>query len=370
MTVQKNNDPYETILEKMKEYPTGIPMKDGKVSEAFEEYIKLLFTPEEAEIAQHLEIMPLPVNEIAKRAGKDEAETKEILDRMTNTGAIHDIFGYSFFLVMPHLLNTGFKYSNAFNKLGRKGADLFQRFFVEEKFYKRYESSDAGTPQTRVIPIDKSIKHNNEIVNAEEVHRIIDECTKPIVITDCPCRGRTDLLGTRECKEKYPVEESCFQLGFFGEYFLRRGEGRELSVEEAHQLVEKNAELGLIFTTDNSKDPNHQVLCCCCGCCCSLLRGMTRFEDKNENCTSKANYISTADRDLCEGCGVCIERCVFDAIQLDNEKASVAPDKCFGCGVCTVTCPTEAIRLVRHERSHIYENPMELGAKIYMENRE
>ncbi len=370
MTVQKNNDPYETILEKMKEYPTGIPMKDGKVSEAFEEYIKLLFTPEEAEIAQHLEIMPLPVNEIAKRVGKDEAETKEILDRMTNTGAIHDIFGYSFFLVMPHLLNTGFKYSNAFNKLGRKGADLFQRFFVEEKFYKRYESSDAGTPQTRVIPIDKSIKHNNEIVNAEEVKRIIDECTKPIVITDCPCRGRTDLLGTRECKEKYPVEESCFQLGFFGEYFLRRGEGRELSVEEAHQLVEKNARLGLIFTTDNSKDPNHQVLCCCCGCCCSLLRGMTRFEDKNENCTSKANYISTVDRDLCEGCGVCIERCVFNAIQMDNEKALVAPDKCFGCGVCAVTCPTEAIRLTRYERSHIYDNPMELGAKIYMENRE
>ena len=30
---------------------------------------------------------------------------------------------------------------------------------------------------------------------------------------------------------------------------------------------------------------------------------------------------------------------------------------------------TEAIRLRRIERSHIYENPMELSAKIYMENR-
>jgi len=37
MTVQKNNDPYGTILEKMKEHPIGIPMKDGKISEAFKE---------------------------------------------------------------------------------------------------------------------------------------------------------------------------------------------------------------------------------------------------------------------------------------------------------------------------------------------
>jgi len=370
MAAQKNNDAYEIIFEKMKEYPTGIPMKDGEVSEAFRKYIKLLFTPEEAEIARHLEIMPLPVSEIAKRIEKNETQTKEILDDLVNKGTIHDIFGYSFFLVMPHLLNTGFKHSKAFEKLGKKGAELFQQFFIEEKFYKRYESSDAGTPQTRIVPIAKSIKHNNEIINTEEIHHIIDNCMEPIVVTDCPCRGRAEILETRECKEKYPIKDSCFQLGFFGEYFLRRGEGRRLSREEAHRLVDKHAKLGLIFTTDNSKDPKHQVLCCCCGCCCSLLKGMTRFEDKNENCTSKANYISTVDRGLCEGCGVCIDRCVFDAIKMDNEKASVNSDRCYGCGVCAVTCPTEAIRLTRYERSHIYDNPMELGAKIYMENRD
>lgn len=369
MTEQGKKDPYRIIIEKMKEYPPGVPMREGKVSPAFEEYIKLLFTPEEAEIARHLEIRPLPAGEIARRAGKTETETKEILDRITESGAIHDIFGYSFFLVMPHLLNTGFKSSKALKKLGQKGAALFQEFFIKDKFYLRYESSDAGTPQTRIIPIDKSIKHNNEIVNAEEVHRIIDECMKPIVITDCPCRGRTELLGTRECQGKYPIEESCFQLGFFGEYFLRLGEGRELSVEEAHQLVDKNARLGLIFTTDNSRDPNHQILCCCCGCCCSLLKGITRFEEKNENCTARANYLAAVDQDLCQGCGLCLERCVFEAVQMDNEKAFVSPDKCFGCGVCAVTCPTEAIGLTRHERSPIYDNPMELMARIYTENR-
>ena len=70
MTDKSNHNPYEIIIEKMKEYPAGIPMRDGKVSPAFEEYIKLLFTPEEAEIAQHLEIRPLPVEVIAQRIGK------------------------------------------------------------------------------------------------------------------------------------------------------------------------------------------------------------------------------------------------------------------------------------------------------------
>ncbi|TFG11370.1 MAG: hypothetical protein EU535_07295 [Promethearchaeota archaeon] len=38
---------------------------------------------------------------------------------------------------------------------------------------------------------------------------------------------------------------------------------------------------------------------------------------------------------------------------------------CWGCGVCAVTCPTGAIKLHRLERSHIYENGMELMDTIY-----
>ena len=44
----KELNPYNIILETMSQYPTGIPMRDGKVSPAFREYIELLFTPEEA----------------------------------------------------------------------------------------------------------------------------------------------------------------------------------------------------------------------------------------------------------------------------------------------------------------------------------
>jgi ferredoxin len=365
-----NLSPYDLIINKMKDgYPNSIPMVDGKVSDAFREYIRLMFTPEEAEIAQHLETKPLSAITISKRLGIDRKETKRILDEMVEKGIIQDIGGYSFFLTVVHLLNIGFKYSKAYQRLGKKGAELYQRFFIEDKFYKRYESSDAGTPLTRVIPIEKSIAYSSEILNAEEIHGILENCQKPIVVTDCPCRNRMEELGMRECKDKYPIHESCLQLGAFGNYFLQRGEGRELTLEEAHAVVENYAKLGLVFTTENSKMPNHQVICCCCACCCSLLRGMTRFKDKNENCVSKSNYISIVDPTLCKGCKLCTGRCPFNAIMMKNDKSSVDPKKCYGCGVCAVTCPTGAIKIHREERSTIPENILELMDKIHRENR-
>lgn len=362
---------YEVIIEKMREYPNDIPLdEDGKVSNAFREYIKLFFTPEEAEIAQHLEIRPLSIREIGKRIGKDRRETKRIMQDFAERGIIQDTGGYSYFLTVAHLFNIGFKYSKSLERLGKEGAELYQQFFIKEKFYKRYESSDKGTPLTRIIPVETAIDHQSLITNVEEIHGVLENCTPPIVATDCPCRNRTETLGIRECKDKYPIQESCLQLGPFGKYFLDRGEGRELTLEEAHQLVDKIAKLGLIFTTENVVQPTHQIICCCCECCCSLLRGMTRFEDKNENCTAKSNYISKVDQNLCKGCGLCERRCVFNAIEILEKKAHINPEKCYGCGVCAVTCPTEAIKLQREERTTILANFKELTETIYNENRD
>ena len=230
MTVGAKKDPYEVIIDKMEKYPNNIPRNAaGNVSEAFIEFIKLLYTPEEAEIAQYLEVRPMPARKVAKLGGISKEEATKRLDDMVNQGILHDIGGYSHFVAIAHLFNNGWKLVNhpIKERLGIRGAELFQKFFIEEGFYKRYESGDDGTALTRVVPVGATIQHEQITKSQEEMHALIDECILPIMATDCPCRSRTDMLGIRECKDKYPIEESCFQVGEFGKFFKRRGEGRD-----------------------------------------------------------------------------------------------------------------------------------------------
>ena len=374
-TVEDKNDPYEKIIETMKkEYVNSIPLVDGDVSESFREFIKMLFTPEEAEVAQYLTTRPQGAGKIAKKIGKSRAETKKILDEMTYNGLLHDMGnGYSHFMIMAHLLNMGWKYKKTAERVGGiKAAQLWEQFFVDEKFYKHYTASKKGNTVNRVVPVNTAIHYESKVNTAEEIHGIIDECSEPIVATDCPCRSRQDTLGNvRECKDKFPIEETCLQVGAFGGYFARRNEGRVLTREEAHELIDKNAKMGLVFNTGNIMNPMfHQVICSCCACCCSVLKPITRYEDKFEHSIAKANYISKVDQELCKGFGLCAKRCPFEAITIEDEKAAVDAQKCYGCGVCAVTCPTEAIRLHRFERSHIFESGMQMMGQMKKDNQE
>jgi heterodisulfide reductase subunit A len=47
----------------------------------------------------------------------------------------------------------------------------------------------------------------------------------------------------------------------------------------------------------------------------------------------------------CDGCGVCIEQCPAEIIQIVSNKAVIDPISCDGCGICVPSCPKEAIDL-------------------------
>jgi len=42
-------------------------------------------------------------------------------------------------------------------------------------------------------------------------------------------------------------------------------------------------------------------------------------------------------------CGLCIERCPFDAFTREEVGIRFDSDQCFGCGLCVSTCPVGAI---------------------------
>lgn len=52
------------------------------------------------------------------------------------------------------------------------------------------------------------------------------------------------------------------------------------------------------------------------------------------------------DRQKCEGCASCVERCPMDAIRLHDGKAEIAAGRCIDCGECIRTCPNRAKTVV------------------------
>ena len=61
--------------------------------------------------------------------------------------------------------------------------------------------------------------------------------------------------------------------------------------------------------------------------------------------------LAQVDQDLCVGCGTCVERCYYGAMELNEEgKAERTGEYCIGCGVCAYFCPENAISLVEDER--------------------
>jgi NAD-dependent dihydropyrimidine dehydrogenase PreA subunit len=49
------------------------------------------------------------------------------------------------------------------------------------------------------------------------------------------------------------------------------------------------------------------------------------------------------NREVCQGCGLCLEDCSAGAIVMLDGLAAIAQEKCTGCGLCITSCPQEAI---------------------------
>lgn len=124
--------------------------------------------------------------------------------------------------------------------------------------------------------------------------------------------------------------------------YIESGIGREITKEEAFEILAKAQELGFVLDPGNSQEPKE--ICICCGDCCGFLGAMKKEPKPAQR--FKSNFYALVDQEVCVGCKYCIDRCMLEARTIVDGKAFVNVDRCIGCGNCVANCKVGAGKLV------------------------
>jgi H+/Na+-translocating ferredoxin:NAD+ oxidoreductase subunit B len=327
---------YQKLAKHLDDLPGGFPSTDTGVEFRI---LKRLFTPEEAELALYLTLIPEESSVVAMRAEISTQEASRRLETMAQKGLIYRIEskgGQSKYMACQYAIGIWEFHVNDLDEGLAEDMGEYMPILFDQAWKK---------PQLRTIPVNKSISGKLKVMTYENAEELVRHVRK-FVVAPCICRRERNLLG-KGCDKP---EETCLVFDGGAEHYLRNGLGREISRQEVLDILKIAEETGLVLQPSNAREIVN--ICCCCGDCCGVLRSLKRHPKPARLASSP--FFAVINTETCQGCGVCEDRCQMDAVQLVDEKASVDLDSCIGCGLCVSTCPTGSLTLARKPE---YEQP-------------
>jgi len=328
-------DVYQKLARHLDDLPGGFPPTESGVELRI---LRRLFTPEEAELALHLTLLPEPPHVIARRANLTTEETTCRLEEMAGKGLIlrfESKRGKATYMAAQYVVGI---WEYQVNRLNPELVQDMEEYLPTLLDFDEWQKA----PQLRTIPVAESINTQLEVASYEQAEELVRSAQK-IVVAPCICRRKRALIG-EGCGK--PLE-SCFCFGMGADYYERNGLGRAINQQEALAILQRANEVGLVLQPSNGRAAS--FMCCCCGCCCGVLRSIKRHPQPASIVSTP--FIATADPETCTGCGACIERCQMEALQLRDGKVTLDIDRCIGCGLCVSTCPTGSLTLSRKQAS-------------------
>ncbi len=324
-------DAHYHLAQKLNTHPLGAPERVELM-----EILRMLFSPQEADLALHLGWKPEPVATIAVKAGVAPDQATALCESMANKGLVYAYAArgemrYALLPTAPGL----FEYPIMIGDL--PGVDMERLGQLWHKYYDDgwgHELHGAPTNMARVLPHADSIAESVTVLPFEQAARYIDEADA-ISLGRCPCRA-----SKKACDK--PIEV-CLAFGHAARFMAERKAARLIDQAHARAVLRLAEKEGLVHCSSNTLD-KIDFICNCCPCCCGILGAASRLKDAASR--PHSNFYSTIDADACTSCALCEDRCPVHAISLDG-AASVDTTLCIGCGLCASACAYDAVRLMR-----------------------
>lgn len=289
------------------------------------EYIILepVVSNEMAEVGLCLELRkPKGAEEVALLCGKSVAEVSKLLWELAMAGAcfvdqVDGVDQYWLETWVPGIMEMMVNHRENV----RKYPQIAQSFeaYGRVRGPRTVGNFPVGKGLMRVIPIEQSIQGETRRASYEEVSKYLNE-NEIFSVSDCSCRTAREVMG-EGCG--HLKEDMCIQMGHAAKYYIRTGRGRQITREEAFDIIKKAEENGLVHQITNTDGPGKaHAICNCCGCSCLALRSAEMYLNTD---MVRSNYVSRVDKEKCVACGECVENCQVNALRLGQKICGETP---------------------------------------------
>ncbi|MFX0103208.1 MAG: DUF362 domain-containing protein [Candidatus Hodarchaeota archaeon] len=216
--------------------------------------------------------------------------------------------------------------------------------------------TQTGSP----IPINVSLGYEDQILPFKVTEYFIQKAGT-ILLMDCPCRT------ANKCKN-HDVKLGCTWLGRgAGKIDRSKWPGARLATKEEALERERLAyENGLVPHLGKIRgdaklydvlEYEHEFMsiCHCCPCCCIVAVAKYAPSEYKQIVKRMEGVEVRVNRDKCVGCGKCFKVCIYNGLEMKEDKAMINQDNCMGCGRCERICPNGAISISIDDYDRIYE---------------
>ena len=317
--------------------------------------LEFLYTPEEAEFATKMPMIPSSAQQLAEDIGGTSEKVERLMEGMADKALVFtddsgDVRKYILVPLLPGTFEVHFMRGGTDEKT-RELARLFQNYFkaVEKVRAKTPSSirskSFTAVPFSRVISVEEEIPAGVQIHPYDRVSKYIAD-SDLIAIGTCYCRHFGELTGNPCTKPK----DNCFSFGQQAKFMLERGFNKPVTKEEARQILDEAEKAGLVHCSSNTTE-SINFICNCCTCHCGIMESI-KTAGSPHACADSSFVMRISEKD-CIGCGDCVPRCQTEALTLEGDKVVQAGERCIGCGLCISACPSGALQLVARDAAPV-----------------